>query len=103
MARIDCRALLFDLDGVLVDSTRAVARVWSAWALEHGMDPAETVRRAHGRPSLETIRELLPHADAERENELVEQAEIDDTEGVGRAAGLRSRSARDPGASASAS
>jgi mannitol-1-/sugar-/sorbitol-6-phosphatase len=82
MSRIDCRALLFDLDGVLVDSTRAVARVWSAWAREHGMDPAETVRRAHGRPSLETIRELLPHADAERENLLVEEAELRDMEGM---------------------
>ena len=82
MARIDCRALLFDLDGVLVDSTRAVARVWSAWALAHGLDPADTVRRAHGRPSLETVRELLPHADAESENALVEQAELLDIEGM---------------------
>jgi len=82
MARIDCRALLFDLDGVLVDSTQAVARVWSAWAREHGMDPADTVRRAHGRPSLETVRELLPHADAEAENALVEQAELRDMEGM---------------------
>ena len=77
-----CRALLFDLDGVLVDSTPAVARVWTAWALEHGMDPEDTVRRAHGRPSLTTIRELLPDADHEKENTLVEQREIDDTDGV---------------------
>ena len=79
---IACRALLFDLDGVLVDSTPAVARVWTAWALEHGRDPEDTVRRAHGRPSLATIRELLPDADHEKENELVEQREIDDTDGV---------------------
>ena len=67
---------------MLVDSTPAVARVWSAWALERGMDPADTVRRAHGRPSIATIRELLPGADHEKENAVVEQREIDDTDGV---------------------
>jgi sugar-phosphatase len=81
-APLICRGLLFDLDGVLVDSTPAVARVWSKWALEHGMDPDDTVRRAHGRPSLATIRELLPDADHEKENAVVEQREIDDTDGV---------------------
>jgi mannitol-1-/sugar-/sorbitol-6-phosphatase len=82
MVRILCRGVLFDLDGVLVDSTPAVARVWSAWARERGMDPADTVRRAHGRPSIETIRELLPHADAEKENALVERRELDDMRGM---------------------
>jgi len=82
MARISCRGVLFDLDGVLVDSTPAVARVWSAWAREHGMDPTETVRRAHGRPSIATIRELLPGSDAEQENAIVEHRELDDMEGM---------------------
>lgn len=82
MIEVACRGLLFDLDGVLVDSTPAVARVWSRWALEHGFDPEDTVRRAHGRPSIATIRELLPHADAEAENRIVEQGELDDTDGV---------------------
>src|SRR5215475_15081703 len=82
MVEVACRGLLFDLDGVLVDSTPAVSRVWTRWALAHGFDPEETVRRAHGRPSIETIRELLPDADAEAENRIVEQGELDDTEGV---------------------
>jgi mannitol-1-/sugar-/sorbitol-6-phosphatase len=74
--------VLFDLDGVLVDSTPAVERVWAAWAREHGMDPEETVRRAHGRPSIATIRELLPHVDAEEEDAIVEQRELHDMEGM---------------------
>ena len=82
MIEVECRGLLFDLDGVLVDSTPAVARVWSRWAIAHGFDPEDTVRRAHGRPSIETIRELLPHADAEAENQIVEQGELDDVDGV---------------------
>lgn len=82
MLRIPCRGVLFDLDGVLIDSTPAVARVWKKWAIGHGLDPDEVVKRAHGRPSLSTIRELLPQADAERENRMVERAEIEDIEGI---------------------
>jgi sugar-phosphatase len=79
---IQCRGVLFDLDGVLVDSTPAVARVWTIWANKHGFVPDDVVRQAHGRPSLATIRELLPHADHDAENREVERGEIEDTDGV---------------------
>ena len=82
MTSIRCRGVLFDLDGVLVDSTPAVARVWAGWAREHGFEPDEVVKKAHGRPSITTIRELLPHADHEAENREVERREIADVEGV---------------------
>jgi sugar-phosphatase len=82
MVEVTCSGLLFDLDGVLVDSTPAVARVWTKWALAHGFDPEETVRLAHGRPSLATIRDLLPNADFAAENEVVLRGEIEDTAGV---------------------
>lgn len=82
MTEITCGALLFDLDGVLVDSTPAVIRVWSRWAIARGFDPTEVVRRAHGRPSIATIRDYLPHANAEVENREVERGEIEDLEGV---------------------
>ncbi|HKH99489.1 MAG TPA: HAD family hydrolase [Candidatus Sulfotelmatobacter sp.] len=73
---------MFDLDGVLINSTPAVTRVWRRWAVEHGFAPAEVVARAHGRPSLATVREYLPHADHEAENREVERREIEDLEGV---------------------
>lgn len=80
---IRCRGVLFDLDGVLVDSTPAVARVWTWWARQHGFpDPDEIVRLAHGRPSIATIRELLPHADHDAENRELQRREIEDTDGV---------------------
>ena len=82
MSQIHCRALLFDLDGVLIDSTPAVARVWTKWAIEHGFDPQEVIRRAHGRPSLTTLREYLPHSDHAAANLEVERQEIEDVEGV---------------------
>jgi sugar-phosphatase len=79
---VACSAILFDMDGVLIDSTPAVARVWAGWAREHGFDPADVVRRAHGRPSLTTVMELLPDSDHEAENREVERREIEDLEGV---------------------
>jgi sugar-phosphatase len=82
MIEITCGALLFDLDGVLIDSTPAVIRVWTQWAMAHGFDPDEVVRRAHGRPSISTIREYLPDADHEAENRVVESGEIADLNGV---------------------
>src|SRR5208282_5112658 len=84
MTVIRCGALLFDLDGVLIDSTPAVARVWRGWAMEHGFDPEMVVRRAHGRPSRITIGELLadPNLDVEREDREVERREMEDLEGV---------------------
>ena len=65
-----------------MDSTPAVERVWANWARQRGFNPEDVVRRAHGRPSLATIRELLPEADHEAENRIVEQCEIEDLEGV---------------------
>jgi len=82
MTEIRCSALLFDMDGVLIDSTPAVARVWRGWATERGFNPVEVVGRAHGRPSLTTIREYLPNADHAAENREVERREIEDVEDV---------------------
>ena len=86
MMPIRCQAILFDMDGVLIDSTPAVGRVWQRWATERGLDPELVVHKAHGRPSRTTIRELLPasasDADVDRENHEVERREMEDLDGV---------------------
>lgn len=82
MVKISCQAILFDMDGVLIDSTPAVARVWHQWALEHGLDAETVVRMAHGRPSRTTIGELLPNSDIDAEDREVERREMKDLEGL---------------------
>ena len=84
-------ALLFDLDGVLADSTRSVVRAWSAWARRVGLEPEELLPKVHGRRAIETIRAARPHLDAEAElASLVadETTDNQDTEEIPGARGL---------------
>ena len=55
------------MDGVLVDSTAAVARAWQKWADKYNMDAVWVTKRAHGRTSIATIRDLRPHASVEEQ------------------------------------
>jgi sugar-phosphatase len=57
---LQCQAVLFDCDGVLVDSDASVTRAWGAWARTYGLDPDSVVETAHGKPSAETVAALLP-------------------------------------------
>jgi mannitol-1-/sugar-/sorbitol-6-phosphatase len=59
-----------------------VARCWSRWAVQYGFNTDEVVRQAHGRPSIVTLRELMPNGDYDEENRKMEEWEIADTDGV---------------------
>ena len=61
------RAVLFDLDGVLVDSARVVEQQWRRWAGARGLRAEPFLRVCHGRRAVETIRLAAPHLDAEAE------------------------------------
>jgi sugar-phosphatase len=77
-----CSAILFDLDGVLCDSTRAVDREWREWAQRKGVDGDAVMAIAHGVRTLEVIRRVAPHLDAEAEAAAIENHEAHDQEGV---------------------
>jgi len=77
-----CAAVLFDLDGVLVDSTRSVERQWRAWAREQGIDGDKVMTVGHGVRAVEVIRAIAPHLDAEAEVKKLESREADDRDGV---------------------
>ena len=73
MKTFDCAAILFDLDGVLVDSTGSVTRQWRRWAEEQSLDPDEVVEIAHGVRTIEIVRRLAPHLDAKAETLRLER------------------------------
>jgi len=70
------RAVLSDLDGVLVDSAAVIEQTWRGFAARHGLDPDEVVAAGHGRRSIDLIRLVAPHLDAEVEAANVEREEI---------------------------
>jgi len=56
-------AVLFDMDGTLVDSDAAVERAWRAWAAEYAVAPADVLAVAHGAPAPRTVRLVRPDLD----------------------------------------
>jgi mannitol-1-/sugar-/sorbitol-6-phosphatase len=82
MTTFRCAAVLFDLDGVLVDSTRSVERQWRIWARARGIDEEKAVAIAHGVRAVEVIRAIAPQLDAEAEVRKLESQEAADHDGV---------------------
>jgi len=80
--KMECDAILFDLDGVLIDSTECVERHWRDWAVQHGLDADEILRVAHGVRNIDTMRLLTPQLDVENEAALFAAGEVADTAGV---------------------
>ena len=60
MPLFHCSAILFDLDGVLCDSTKAVDREWREWAQRKGVDGEAIMAIAHGVRTIEVIRRVAP-------------------------------------------
>ena len=77
-----CAAILFDLDGVLLDSTRVVTEQYTRWALENGLDPGLILKAAHGVRTVEVIRRVAPHLDAAAETRKIEEREAAASEAI---------------------
>jgi mannitol-1-/sugar-/sorbitol-6-phosphatase len=82
MPNFSCAAILFDLDGVLCDSTRQVDREWREWAARKGVNGDAVMAIAHGVRTIEVIRRVAPHLDAETEAAAIENHEAHDQTGV---------------------
>jgi mannitol-1-/sugar-/sorbitol-6-phosphatase len=77
--------LLFDLDGVLIDSTAAIVRQWQLFADEHRLNESVVLARIHGRRTIDGVRELLAgreESEIERVASRLDQRELTDNDDV---------------------
>ncbi|GLI27205.1 glycerol-3-phosphatase [Agromyces rhizosphaerae] len=87
---ISARAILFDMDGTLVDSHPVVERIWAEFARRFDLDVAEILATSHGVRMVETARKYAPHGtDIDAVVADLSRIEYDDTEGVTAIAGAR--------------
>lgn len=84
-----CNAVIFDLDGVLVDSQAIIERYWRRWAAKHDIPYDEIEALHHGRTTVEIIEAVAPHLDAEAEAAAMQDREAADTEGLALFEGAR--------------
>lgn len=78
---VECAALLFDMDGVLVDSSPVIERSWKAWAARHGIAEKKLMPLIHGRKALDTIAMVAPQLDAMAEWQVLIKQELEDPQG----------------------
>jgi mannitol-1-/sugar-/sorbitol-6-phosphatase len=88
-SQIQCAAILFDLDGVLVDSASCIEHTWRRWALQHSLDPERVIAVAHGRRTIETVQLVAPQLAAAGEVAALALTESNTTEGVLEVPGAR--------------
>lgn len=87
MLPVDARGILFDLDGVLVDSTECVERTWRAWAKDRELDGDIVVQYAHGRRAAEVVAHVAPGLVATDEVAALARSEAGEARGVSPIAG----------------
>ncbi|WP_239396433.1 HAD-IA family hydrolase [Frankia sp. CiP3] len=76
-------AVMFDMDGTLVDSTAVVERTWHSFADRHGLDAARILEVSHGRPTGSTVAEFAPvGVDVNAETKRLTEQEVADTDGI---------------------
>lgn len=89
MIDLACAALLFDLDGVLVNSAACVERLLATWAQRHSLEPRAVYQAGLGRRTVETIQLVAPHLDAKQEAAALTAAESTTTQGIAEVPGAR--------------
>src|SRR5262245_48305428 len=79
---LTCSAVLFDMDGTLVDSTRVVEASWEWWAKQHGIPLEAVLAFSHGRPTPATMEHFLPGRDHTAELDQMATYEETQLEGI---------------------
>ncbi|KAF2120962.1 HAD-like domain-containing protein [Lophiotrema nucula] len=57
---VKCHGLLFDMDGTIIDSTKAIIKHWERIGNEIGVDPEVILATSHGRRSIDVLQIYEP-------------------------------------------
>ncbi|TYK47910.1 HAD-IA family hydrolase [Actinomadura decatromicini] len=79
---LSCAAVLFDVDGTLVDSTPLIERAAREWGAEYGIDPDEFLSDAHGRRTADRVADFLPAGQVADATARLEELEAKGSEGI---------------------
>ncbi|MEX1826239.1 HAD-IA family hydrolase [Luteibacter sp. CQ10] len=80
---IQATALLFDMDGTLIDSRVVVEKIWKRWCDAHGIDWHDVLPRLHGVRMLDSVKEFTPPGlDVQAEYEKLYAEEVKDVDGI---------------------
>lgn len=79
---VSCKAVLFDMDGILISSIGSVERSWTKWCQMRGVDPEYAISVIHGRRAIDSLRLIRPDLDAEKELEILEDFEVEDVDDI---------------------
>jgi sugar-phosphatase len=82
LVSVRCGAVLFDMDGTLVDSTQVVELAWRWWAVRNNIAFGDVLSFSHGRPTIATLEHFLPGQDHSEELDELSRFEETQTEGI---------------------
>ncbi|MBV9989487.1 MAG: HAD family phosphatase [Chitinophagaceae bacterium] len=74
------KAVIFDLDGVIVDSNPAIEAFWKSWTDRESIPLTEALTREwiHGRKAVDTVGGLFGHLTTARQQQIIEDAFVFD-------------------------
>jgi sugar-phosphatase len=76
MQSIKFKALLFDMDGTLVESTTEVEKIWGQWCRQHGISLQSVLAICHGVRSQDVIAQVAPQLNVREECRALEAMEL---------------------------
>lgn len=89
-ARLDVGAVLFDMDGTLVDSTRVVEDLWAQFAQRYDIALPGLLEYSHGRQTRDTVARFLPpEGDVDQVVAELQESELRRTDGITEIPGAR--------------
>ena len=75
-------AIIFDMDGVIVDTRAIVEKVWFEWAVENKISWEDVKNNIHGKRTVEIIRQFTPELNEESTVKIIEDRQAEDIDNI---------------------